>query len=428
MYVLNERSRRDTLRQMETPSSVIVVGAGLAGLSAALAVHRAGHAVTVLEAGDGVGGRVRSDVVDGFVIDRGFQVLQTAYPEVRAQLDLEALDVHAFSPGAMVWRDGRGHVVGDPLRDPRSLLGTVRAPVGSIADKLRILALRRDVLRTHPADLLRRPETTTRERLQRAGFSDDIVDRFFRPLFAGIQLDPDLETSSRMFDVIFRSLATGDSVLPANGIGVIPAQLASSLPEGTIHLGVVVDGVEAGGVRVADGDRMSADAVIVATDGPSAARLLGLPDPGSRSVASVHFATSGPPFDGRFIALDGDGGGPAANVAVLSAVAPSYAPVGQALVVAACPAAPAGTDLVADVRRQLTTWFGPMVAEWDVIAIHQIDHGQPDQRPPFDPKRRVRLSPALYVCGDHRDTGSVQGAMFSGRRTGETVIADLVGR
>lgn len=409
--------------------SVIVVGAGLAGLCAARALHQAGHPVTVLEAGDHVGGRVRSERVDGFVADRGFQVLQTAYPEVRAQLDLDALDLRAFAPGAMVWRHGRGHVVGDPLRDPRTLLATMRAPIGSIRDKLRILSLRRDVCRTPAADLLRRPETTTHERLRAAGFSDDIIDHFFRPLFAGIQLDPDLATSSRMFDVIFRSLALGDSALPADGIGAIPAQLAASLPDGAVRLGAAVESVAPGRVRVRDGDEMTAEAVVVATEGPAAARLLDLPDPGSRSVSSVHFVApespAASPTDGRLIWLDGDGAGPAANVAVLSDVAPSYTDDGRALVVAACPGLVTDVDLVAALRRQLASWFGPSVADWEVLASAQIVHGQPDQRPPFDPKRRVRLAPGLYVCGDHRDTGSVQGAMFSGRRTGEAVVADL---
>lgn len=410
---------------MAQRDTVIVVGAGLAGLAAASAVHRAGHSVTVLEAADGVGGRVRTDVVDGFVVDRGFQVLQTAYPEVRSQLDLHDLDVRSFAPGAMVWRDGRGHIVGDPLRDPRSLLATIRSPVGSIADKLRILALRRDVLRSHPADLLRRPDLTTRERLTQAGFSDDIVERFFRPLFAGIQLDPDLETSSRMFDVIFRSLATGDSVLPARGIGAVPEQLAAALPDGAIRFGATVESVEPGEVRIAGGDRINADVVVVATEGPAASRLLDLPDPGSQPVSSVHFASPESPFDGRFIALDGDRSGPAANVAVLSDVAPSYSPDERALVVAACPGVERDAGVVDDVRRQLRGWFGAGVDEWEVVATHHLDHGQPDQRPPFDPKRRTRLTPGLYVCGDHRDTGSVQGAMFSGRRTGEAVVAEL---
>ena len=191
----------------------VVVGAGLAGLSAAGALRRAGRSVLVLEAQDGVGGRVRTDRVDGFTLDRGFQVLLTAYPEVRERLDLGALDLREFAPGALVMRGGHGYVVGDPFRAPRTAASTALAPIGSPLDKARIALLRRRVLRTPAPALLRGPDVSTREALRGAGFSDAMVRRFFVPLFGGIQLDPALATSRRMFDVIFRSLGECASAL-----------------------------------------------------------------------------------------------------------------------------------------------------------------------------------------------------------------------
>ena len=192
-------------------SDVIVVGAGLAGLSAARTLQAAGRRVRVLEASDGVGGRVRTDVVDGFRLDRGFQVLLTAYPEVQRSLDLPALRLQRFDPGASVYVGGRFHTVGDPFRQPSTALSTVMAPIGSVADKLRIARLRAQVRRGDVRELLRGHDVPTVEALRERGFSETMIDRFFRPLFGGIQLDPTLGTSARMFDVIFRMLASGDS-------------------------------------------------------------------------------------------------------------------------------------------------------------------------------------------------------------------------
>ncbi len=215
---------------------VVVVGAGLAGLSCAVALHDAGIAVQVYEASDGVGGRVRTDHVDGFQLDRGFQVALTAYPEMHRQLDMVALDLQAFEPGALVWRDGKGSVVGDPFRRPTTALSTVGAPIGTPFDKARIALLRHRLRGVHPVRLLQGEDTTTREALAEAGFSDTIIERFFRPLVGGIQLDPDLTDSRRMFDIIFRMLADGDSAVPAAGMQAIPQQLADRLPAGSIHL------------------------------------------------------------------------------------------------------------------------------------------------------------------------------------------------
>lgn len=405
-------------------ATVVVVGAGLAGLVAARQLHRSGHDVVVLEASDGIGGRVRTDLVDGFRLDRGFQVLLTGYPELARQFDLDALRLKAFEPGALVWWNGRGHVVGDPLRRPLRVPATVMAPIGGITDKLRIAALRVRLARTDPVALLRKPETSTATALRAAGFSPTAIERFFRPLFAGIQLDPTLATSSRMFEVIFRTLAAGDSAVPALGMGELPAQIARDLPPGTIHLHRRVTEVDGTTVRVEGGGTIGARAVVVATEGPVAARLLGTREVGSRPVGCVYFAADRAPIDDRLVVLDGTSEGPVLNVAVMSNVSPEYAPVGRHLVSAALPGVIDG-DLEALARRQLRTWWGGQVDGWAHLRTYRIAHGQPDQRPPFSPKRRVDLGGGRFVCGDHRDTGSIQGALFSGRRTADAVAAAL---
>ena len=403
--------------------SVVIVGAGLAGLACARTLQRHGIEVTVLEASDGVGGRVRTDLVDGHRLDRGFQILLTAYPEAQRVLDLDRLDLRRFDPGAAIRVGRRTWTVTDPRRVPSGLLDTLRAPIGSPIDKARLLALVAHARRGTVPDLLHGADASTAELLAARGFSSRMVDRFWRPLFAGIQLDPDLEVSSRRFLLILRMLATGDATVPAAGMGAIPQQLADDLTEGTVRLGARVTGLRDRTVEIAGGDPITAEAVVIATDGPAAARLLDLPDPGSRSTCCVWFSADAPPTGvGRLIALDG-GAGPARNVAVLSAVAPTYAPDGRALIAASVPGTTGGPDLEGALRRQLGEWFGPAVAGWETLRVDRIDHGHPDQRAPLHARRAVDLGDGRYVCGDHRDTASIQGALFSGRRTAEAILA-----
>jgi len=411
-------------------SDVVVVGAGLAGLVCAADLVRAGVACAVVEASDGVGGRVRTDAVDGFLLDRGFQILLTAYPEVGRRLDTAALDLHEFAPGAVVRTADGMCAVGDPLRRPSQLVATVRAPIGSLADKLRLARLVLSVRTTSARDLLRAPDSTTSARLRSAGFGPTMIESFWRPLFAGIQLDPDLEVSRRRFDVVLKMLASGSTAVPAAGMGAIPAQLAAGLPDGTVRLGARVDRIDGTTVHLADGERIAARAVVVATEGPEAHRLLGaaVDDPGSRAVACCWFATARPPLAGTALALDGTGAGPVRNLAVLSQVAPTYAPPGRHLVAAAVPGPDAlAPGLRSRVVEQLAGWFDTATADWEHLRTDVIPHGQPRQAPPFAPRRRVALGGGRFVCGDHRDTASIQGAMFSGERTAVAVTRHLAG-
>jgi phytoene dehydrogenase-like protein len=411
-------------------TDVVVVGAGLAGLACAGDLARAGISCQVVESSDGIGGRVRTDTVDGYQLDRGFQILLDAYPEVQRRLDLDALALGRFEPGAVVRTGGAFHRVGDPLRRPWDLPATLAAPIGTLADKVRVARLVLDV-RTHPVgQLLRRRDGTTAQRLAAAGFSDRIVESFWRPLFAGIQLDPALEVSSRRFDVILRMLAVGGTGVPAAGMGAIPAQLAVGLPPGAVRLGAGVAAVDPGGVVLVDGERVAARAVVVATDGPTAHRLLGgrVPEPGSRAAACCWFTAPSAPVSGAWLLLDGDGSGPARNVAVMSEVAPSYAPPGRTLLAAAVPGPDAFDPTITErVRRQLARWFDSSLGDWEHLRTDVIPHGQPAQGPPLHPKRSVDLGEGVFVCGDHRDTASIQGAMFSGGRTASAVIEFLVG-
>lgn len=407
---------------MSLPQSVetVVVGAGLAGLCAARRLAEAGVEVVVLEAGDTVGGRVATDVVDGFLLDRGFQVHNTAYPEAARVLDHDALDLRAFTPGALIRLGDRLHRVADPLRRPLAAPGTVLAPIGSPLDKVRIalLAGRDAVL---PAKrLLAAPETTTYEALRARGFSDAVIDRFLRPFLAGVFLEDELDTSSRFFDLVWRTFARGSVCVPAGGMRRIPDQLAARLPAGTVHTGVRVLAVRPGTVETDQGT-ISSRSIVVATDPGTAAGLLpGIPAPAMRTVTTIYHATAEPPLDEPILVLDGERSGPILNSVVLTAAAPTYSPDDRALVSTSV----LGLDPPDDrtLRRQLERLHGTSTAGWETVATVRVADALPAAPPPLNPRQAVDLGDGLYVAGDHRDTPSIQGAMVSGRRAATAVL------
>jgi len=412
-----------------TNPDVLIVGAGLAGLSCALHLNLKGVSCLVLEASDGVGGRLRTDCVEGFQLDRGFQMLLTAYPEAKLTLDYEALNLRYFISGGRVRYAGDFYEVAEPWRHPWRALGGWTSPIGSFADKWRVSRFRRDLLELPLPEIFERPETSASKLVHDAGFSESLINRFFRPFFGCIFLDSNLHASSRMFEFIFRMLAEGEVALPAKGMGAIPAQIARRLPEGSIWHEAKAGSVKPGLVRLESGEELRARWVVVATEGPEAARLTGaFPVPGSRSATCVYYAAPEPPVADPILVLNGNNKWPINNACVLSQVAPEYAPEGQSLVSVTVLGKNTSSDaaLEAAVRHQLLRWFGRGVKNWRQLAIYRIPHAQPDQVPPGIPVEQlpVRISPGLYVCGDHRDNASINGALVSGRRAAEAILED----
>jgi len=411
---------------------VVVVGAGLAGLACAGALQRAGRQVVVLEASDGVGGRVRTDLVDGYQLDRGFQALPVAYPAARALLDLPRLDLQPLFAGALVRVRGRFWRLGDPRRHPGALVEALRAPVGSPLDALAALRWGFGLARTPLEELLRQPERSARAELAAVGLSDRAIERLWGPFFTNVLLDPALESSSRLLTLAAASFVRGGSAIPARGMGAIAEQLASALAPGTVRLGQRVVAVERRTVRLESGAELEGRAVVVAADGPSAARLLpgALGAPASREVVCAYFSApaSAIPVSEPAVLLDGDGEGPASLVFVPTNLNPFAAPAGRALLSATIvgPTGPAGADdrvLARAIVAQLRRWWGARADQLVHLRTYRIPHALPAQLPgSLDPlERPVSLGGGHFVCGDHRDTASIQGALASGLRTASAV-------
>jgi phytoene dehydrogenase-like protein len=414
---------------MPLSPDVLIVGAGLAGLCCARHLAEAGASFQIVEASDGVGGRVRTDNVDGFLLDRGFQVLLTAYPEAKKILDYEQLDLKSFSPGAFSWFAGRMNQLIDPWRMPGMWRIALRSDFGTLGDKLRIARLRARVRRTSVEELFRRADRTTKDDLLAEGFSQEMIHRFFRPFIGGILLDGELKSSSRMFEFVFKMLSEGDTAVPAGGMGAIPAQIAAKLPANSLLLNAKVESLHENEITLQSRETLRARAIVVAADGPAAAHLVGEAEPASRSVTCFYYAADEPPVPEPMLVLNGDGAGPINNFAVMTQVAPSYAPAGKHLISVSVLGIQALTDvqLGGFIIAQMKSWFGPVARSWRFLRSYRIPHAQPQQYPGAlePPQRPVRVRPGVYVTGDHRDNASIHGAMLSGRRAAEAVLADL---
>ena len=401
---------------------VVVVGAGLAGLACARSLHRAGRRVQVLEAGDAVGGRVRTDVVDGFRLDRGFQVLNTGYPEARRVLDLDALDLRYFDSAVTIRRGGRLHRVANPLHSPAQVTTLLGAPVDGVRGRLALAAYVARAAALPVDTLLRRDDVPGPQAWRAAGIPDQVVHDLLTPFLTGVVLEREPAASRRFLDLMVRMFARGRTAVPATGMQAMPEQLAAGLPAGSVRLGAPVEAVGRG-VVVAAGREVPAEAVVVATDPWTAHRLLpALGDPPAARGVTTHYHAAPPGTAGRAtLVVDADSSG-VANSMVLTAAAPEYSGDGRDLVATSVvhgdgpvPEGEVLLDVLARLHERDTS-------AWEPVASYDLPHALPAMPAPHPFRRPVRVGPGVLVAGDHRDTSSIQGALVSGRRAAEAVL------
>jgi len=407
---------------------IAVVGAGLAGLAAARQVAIHGVDVRVIEAADDVGGRVRTDVVDGFLLDRGFQLYNPAYPEAARVLDHDALALTPLTPGVMVAVGGSHARLGDPRRLPGWTADAASPRTGSLTSKARFARYAWSCSRESIDDVLAREDKPSSVALRATGIDARLYDRVLRPFLTGVFLESELRTSRHFLDLTLRSFVRGRPSLPARGMRAIPYQLRDALPEGTVTLDHRVQRVGTGVVEY-DGGTLEARAVIVATDGTTASTLVpALATPRWNSVTTWYFvAPAGTAItDGLgVLVLDGDASGPVINAVALSNALASYSPDTRVLVSASVLGAETGGDHEARVRAHLQRMLGVSTTTWEMIGVYPIGHALPAMLPPFAVRRPVSVGDGLFVAGDHRDTSSIQGAMVSGRRAADAALRSL---
>ena len=422
----------------------------MAGLTCAVYLKQAGVDALLLDGADGVGGRVRTDMVDGFRLDRGFQILLTAYPEARRLLDYTALDLQQFRSGALI-RDpvsdasARWMTLLNPFQEPFSVFQTLASPIGTLGDKLRIFSLMRRTQELSIAELFQQSPTTTLALLHETGFSDRMIERFFRPFFGGVFLEDALTTSSNFFEFCFRMFFSGDAAVPARGIGAIPDQLAGRLSPEQVRLRTLVRRIDGHTVTLESGKTLTGGAVVLAVDAVQAAVLLGNTERGGTARSFNHttctyFAAPESPKSiptKKLLMLNTRRSSAVHNLAVMSDVAPAYAPVGESEPhrrtggIALISVSTHGLKTVNEptlterIRQELTDWFGPDVRTWRHLRTYHLPHALPG----YDAlsngsqtSRPLKLTESLYQCGDQTSYPSLNAAMQTGRDVAEMIL------
>ncbi|PSP55246.1 phytoene dehydrogenase [Halobacteriales archaeon QS_1_67_19] len=417
-------------------TDIVVAGGGLAGLVTARRLAEAGADVRLFERRGDLGGRVRSTRRDGFVFDRGFQVLFTAYPAARRELDYDALDLRYFKPGAVVARPDHRAVLSDPFRDPDGAVETLLNRDVTLGDKLRVLRLRRELADKPAREIFGGPDASIRESLRERGFSEHFVENFAAPFYGGITLDRSLGTSEKVFEFTFKMLTEGRIAVPARGMGAISEQLAARARESGVEIHTdetVTD------LAIADGETTvelgrettTADAVVVATDPQQARRLAGVESipTDARGCVTQYYAFDGPELDaGRRLLLNAESDAPN-QIAQLSSVAPEYAPEDRTLLSATYPGVPEDTDeaLAERTARTLASWYPERRFDLDPVHTSRIEFGQFAQPPGVHerlPDVRAPEGP-VYLAGEYTEASSLNAALESGRKAATAVEADF---
>jgi len=403
---------------------VVIIGAGVAGLTCAAYLTQAKQPFLLLEGSDGVGGRVRTDRYKGYLLDRGFQIFLTDYPEARKLLNYEALDLHAFRSGALIRQKQEFIRVVNPLKEPNQVLHTFFSGIGSLLDKFKILKLAAQTASSSDEHLLQNSELSTLAYLKKLGFSDTIIKTFFIPFFGGVYLDRNLQTSSNFFKFLFKYFLASEVTLPAEGIEAIPAQLAHKLAPQSIRTECPVQELSSENeIYLKNGNIIKADTVVLANNAAATAQLLGNPaEIDFNQTTCTYFKANKSPEQSKLLLLNTCTNSVVHNLSVPSDICPSYAPVGKTLISVSTHGLHGLSDaeLAIKIKEELKDWFGEQVDDWHYLKTYTI----PEALPPTDPdaaKPKLQLRPNLYRCGDYTAYPSLNAAMATGRLVAEAI-------
>ncbi|MFM9825227.1 NAD(P)/FAD-dependent oxidoreductase [Flavobacterium sp.] len=407
--------------------NITIIGAGIAGLTAAVYLHRKGFKIQILEASDRAGGRIKTDVIDGFRLDRGFQVLLTEYPETKALLDYKKLNLKRFLPGATVLYDGGQFEIADPFRRPTVLFSTLFAPVGSLKDKINTFFLKTKLVKISIPNLFNQTEVDAITQLKNYGFSQKMIDRFYKPFFSGIFLENDLKTSSNMFDFVMKMFSEGDAAIPELGMEEIPKQLVAMLPENSIQYNVKVTAIENNKIICENGTVLEADKIIIATEAIGlAGAYISKEKQNFHQVTNVYFEAKIAPTKKEVVVLNASTHKKwVTNLTVMSNVSANYAPKGKVLIAISYNGIPNLDDitLAENMKTELKKWYGNQVDNWKMLKTYRINYALPNQEKVRNEisNLELKINDNLYICGDHLLNGSINAAMKSGRLVAELI-------
>lgn len=402
---------------------IAIVGAGVSGLIAAQVLESQGYSTTIYEASDRAGGRVKTDVLNGYQLDHGFQVLLDAYPVAKTYLDYASLGLTKFLPGAAIFKDGKQVTLGDPLRNLSLLIPTLTSGIGTLDDKWKIFSLNRE-LKKKPIDtIFTETETSTLDYLKSKGFSEGIINEFFKPFFSGIFLEPNLSTSSRMFQFVYKMFGTGSAVLPKEGIEAIPKQLVSKLSKTNLVFNTKVESCADGRLICEDGTEALVDYTIIATEASHLVSNLRNQEQSWKSCDTLYFTTKDRAIQKPLIGLITDSNALVNNIFYHSSLPMSHKGVEQLLSITIVKNHTLSEkELVQQVKEELSSLCA--ITGITFLKRYQIRKALPDltniqyQMAPSE----TRLTPTTFLAGDQLLNGSLNAAMLSGELAAKAVI------
>lgn len=408
--------------------NIHIIGAGVSGLIAARVLEENGFSPVIIEATDRVGGRVKTDLVNGYQLDHGFQVLLTGYPAAKKYLDLDALELQKFLPGASIFKSGKQRVIGDPLRDFSLLFPTLFSGIGSFSDKLKIFKLNNKLKKKSLSDIFSDEEQTTLSYLKDFGFSDRIIADFFSPFFSGIFLEAQLETSSRMFEFVYKMFGEGYASIPKAGIEAIPKQLAQGLKQTSFKFNTKVAAIKDGEITLEDNTSLESHFTIIATDASKLVPNLRNQPIEWKSCDALYFEVDKRVIAKKLIGLIPEKGSLINNIFYHTSLKTEATAKHELLSVTVVEDHSLSENaLVERVTSELKTYCG--IESPRFIKHYAIPLALPklnDLRYEMQPSE-TRLTSTVFLSGDTQLNGSLNAAMISGERAALGVIEAISG-
>lgn len=405
-----------------------IIGAGVSGLIAASVLEANGYNPIIIEATDRVGGRVKTDVIEGYQLDHGFQVLLTAYPAAKKYLNFEALELQKFLPGATIFENDTRKTIGDPLRDLSLLIPTLFSGIGNMSDKIKVLKLNRLLKKTSVSEIFAKTEKTTLQYLMDFGFSEAMISKFFKPFFSGIFLEPKLETSSRMFEFVYKMFGEGFATLPKAGIEAIPKQLKATLEQTTFQYNTRVERVEDGKIFLANGTEIENHFTIIATAPNSLVSNLKNQETAWRSCNTLYFEVNRKTMEKPIIGLIVSEDALINNICYHTNFATESTGERELLSVTIVKEHSLSEEaLILRVQKDLQRYCG--IASSRFIKHYRITQALPKLKGlqyEMLPSE-TRLTTGIFLAGDVQLNGSLNAAMVAGERAALGIVETISG-